>query len=120
MKETKYYTKAIAWASKKGFSSIKAKIEDFETPTSYASPNKELEYTPDITGKKRTKKSYFEIVEKTENVSSKVSKWKLLSTLAAMKGGDLILFAPRGNKAFTERLIKKHNLNAKLVYLPSI
>ena len=120
MKNQKHYNKIIDWANKKGFRNIKANIDEFESPVSYAATNKDLTYTPDVTVKKRTKKSYLEIALKSDNISQKVSKWKLLSTLAAIKGGQFILFAPKGNKAFTQRIIDKYNLNAELVYLPSI
>lgn len=120
VKETDNFLKAISWANGRGYSNIKANIEDYDTPTSYTSPSKNLEFIPDITCTKQSKKFYFEIVERTEDIAIKASKWQLLSTLADMKGGKLILFAPRGLKTFTERLIKKYGLNAQLVYLPSI
>lgn len=120
MKNQKHYNKIIDWAGRKGFGNIKANIDEFESPVSYASAEKDLTYTPDVTVKKRTKKSYLEIVVKSDDFKQKISKWKLLSTLAAIKGGRFILFAPKGNKAFAQRMIDEYNLNAELVYLPSI
>ncbi len=119
MKETQHFEKVIEWVNNRGFLNVKANVENFETPTSYSSSNN-IEFIPDITGVKSDKKFYFEIVERTTDVSIKTSKWKLLSTLAALKGGKLILFIPRGLKSFTERLVKKYDINAQLVYLPSI
>ncbi|MBQ4820529.1 hypothetical protein [Aquimarina sp. MMG016] len=41
-----------------------------------------------------------------------VIKWKVLSFMAGMKRGKLHLLAPKGHKAFTQRLVKQHNINA--------
>jgi hypothetical protein len=120
MEEKKYLKKAIQWAKKRGYSNIKANIDEFEQPTQFSKPNEDQPYTPDITGQKLGRKIYIEIATKTENMQRRISKWKLLSTLAEMKGGKLFLLAPRGHKAFVERQLKKYHLNAKLVYLPNL
>jgi hypothetical protein len=111
---------AITWAEKKGFKSIKANHPDFDTPVQYTNPNQEETYTPDVTGRKRGSKSYIEIALKTDDIQRRVTKWKLLSKLSAIKGGKLFLLAPSGHKAFTERLLNKHNVMAKVVYLPNL
>ena len=54
---------------------------------------------------------------KTDNTERRISKWKLLGTLAKMKGGKLFLLAPKGHKSFTETIVKNHHLNAQVVYL---
>jgi hypothetical protein len=120
MSKNDLFEKAISWAEKKGFSSIKANFGEYEAPVQYTKSGEEETFTPDITGRKRGGKSYFEIALKADNMQREITKWKLLSTLSAIKGGRLFLLAPSGHKAFVERLIKKHNLNAKLVYLPGL
>ena len=65
----------------------------------------------------RGRKSYVEIAIKTENVQRRISKWNLLSTLATMKSGKLFLFAPKGHQTFTEKIVKKHLLNAAVIYI---
>lgn len=121
MSKNDFYEKAIRWAKKKGFSGIKANYGEYDAPVQYTKPNEDDTFTPDITGKKRGGKSYFEIaIKTTENMERRVTKWKLLSTLSSIKGGKLFLLAPSGHKAFTERVLKKYNLNAQLVYLPNV
>lgn len=120
MSKNDFFEKAIRWTKKKGFSGIKANFGEYEAPVQYTKPNEEDTFTPDITGKKRGGKSYFEIALKADNMERKVTKWKLLSTLSSLKGGKLFLLAPSGHKAFTERILKKYNLNAQLVYLPNV
>ena len=107
-----YFEKAIDWAKKRGFSNIKANMEEYEKPAQFSKPGEEAPYIPDITGLRTGGKSYIEIAVKTENMNRKVSKWKLLSTLAARKGGTLFLLAPRGHKRFAEDIVKDHHLNA--------
>jgi len=107
-----FFEKAIDWTKKHGFSNIKANSEEYEKPSPFIKPGEETPYIPDITGLKTGGKSYIEIAMKTENMERKVSKWKLLSTLAARKGGTLFLLAPRGHKRFAEDIVRDHHLNA--------
>ena len=55
-------------------------------------------------------KSYIEIALKTDDKKAMISKWKLLGTLAARKGGKLYLLAARGHKSFAEKIVQNHNL----------
>lgn len=120
MTEESYLLRAIHWVKRKGFSQIKANHEDFEEPTHFLKATGKEELVPDITATKFGRKSYFEVATKTEKPGRNISKWNLLSTLARMKGGKLYLLAPKGHKAFVERMLKKYNLNAELIYLPNI
>jgi len=104
----------VEWARKRGFSNIKANLVDFENPTQFSLNAEEDTFTPHITGLKTGGKSYIEIAMKDGDITRKVSKWKLLSTLAARKGGKLFLLAPRGHKTFTESLVRDHHLNAEI------
>ena len=121
MEKNEYFKKAINWARKQGISDIKAKYEGFEQPSVFTTVDSEKPFIPDVTGKKFGSKFYIEIATKTENIQREGSKWKLLSTLAKMKGGKLFLLAPKGHKTFAERIIKRYNLeNTQLVYMPNI
>lgn len=112
--EKDYFEKALEWTKKRGFSNIKANHEDYETPAHFSKTGQEEPVIPDITGLKTGGKSYIEIATKTDMIHDKVSKWKLLSTLAARKGGKLFLLTPRGHKRFAEELVKDHNLSAEI------
>lgn len=117
MAKVEYFEKAIKWAKQYGFSDLRANYEDYDTPTQFNKSGEDEPYVPDITGNKNGHKSYLEIATKSDEVRRKVSKWKLLSTLAEMKSGKLFLLAPKGHKAFTEKLVKEHDLKAEVVYL---
>jgi hypothetical protein len=117
MEKEAYFERALNWARQTGFYGLKANYEGYETPNQFTNPEEEQPYTPDITGNKTGGKSYIEIALKADNVRRRVSKWKLLNTLANMKGGKLFLLAPRGHKTFVEDIVKNHHLNAKIVYL---
>ena len=112
--EQEYFEKAIDWAKKRGFSNIKANYEDFETPSQFARDGDDDPFIPHITGLRTGGKSYIEIATKTDMVHDKVSKWKLLSLLAARKGGKLFLLTPRGHKRFAEEIVKDYNLSAEI------
>lgn len=125
-KKVDFYKKITNWANNKGFRNIKANIEGFETPRSFMKKNAEEEANaviPDITATSFGSKYYFEIVTKpTQNKIKQnlISKWKLLSLLAERKGGKLYLFAPHGNKSFTQKIMEKYKIKAKFVSLPKL
>lgn len=112
--EQELFDKAIDWAKKRGFSNIKANHEEYESPAQFSTAGEEDPIIPDITGLRTGGKSYIEIATKTEEINKKISKWKLLGTLAARKGGKLFLLAPRGHKRFAEEIVRDHNLNAEI------
>lgn len=115
MLETEFFDKAIAWVQRQGLTNIKANHADFEIPSQFNRPGEDMPVIPDITGYRTGYKNYIEIAEKTDEVQRKVSRWKLLSTMAAMKGGKLYLLAPRGHKAFTEDIVTRYNISANII-----
>lgn len=112
--DDQYLERALDWTKKRGFSNIKANHDEYETPGSFSRNGDEDPFIPDITGLKTGGKSYIEVATKTTDVTSRVSKWKLLSMMAARKGGQLYLLAPRGHKRFAEDIVKVYNLNATI------
>jgi hypothetical protein len=121
-KDGKIYEKAITWVKQRGYSKVKVNLEDeeVEKPTSFkqpsSSPDEEEYYiTPDITAVMRGNKCYFEIAMKSENKQDLITKWKLLDRLASIKEGKFFLFTPHGHRAFADRLIKQHDINATLI-----
>ena len=102
-----------SFVSRGGYTEVKANIEGFDTPTALSSNDDRV--VPDITALKRGGRWYIEIVRKDAEVEKTVSKWKLLSTLGRSRSGGLILMAPSGQYAFAERLIKKHDIHAKII-----
>lgn len=112
-----YLEKAILWAKRKGMQQIKANFEEYEMPSGFSKKGEEEPIIPDITGIQMGSKNYVEVVLKTEDVTRVVSKYKLLATMAAMKGGSLYLLAPKGHKSFADTVVKDHTLNAKVIYL---
>lgn len=117
MKNTELYEKAINWAKKNGFSNIMANTDDYETPKGFTRKDVDEVYTPDITGVRLGGRSYVEIALKTEENNDQVSKYKLLSTMAAMKSGSgkLYLLAPKGHKAYVDKMVKKYNISAEVI-----
>lgn len=112
--QEQYLDQAIDWVKKRGFSNIKAVHEDFESPAGFTKPGDDQPYIPNITGLRTGGKCYIEVAVKTDDIQRSISKWKLLSTLAARKGGKLYLLAPRGHKTFAESVVKGYNLNAEI------
>lgn len=124
-KKHDFYRKVTSWASKKGFKNIRANVEGYETPKSFNRQVEEGEdvVTPDATATSFGSKSYFEIAVKPNDRGLRqrlISKWKLLSFLAERKGGQLYLFAPHGNKSFTQRIMDRYGIKAKFVSLSKV
>ncbi len=125
-KKEAFYQKITNWANKKGFEKIKANTEGYETPKSFTrqtGTEEESAVTPDVTAINHGAKCYFEIAVKPNDRSLRrrlVSKWKLLSFLAERKGGQLYLFAPHGNKSFTQGIIEQYGIKARFVSLSKV
>lgn len=101
--------------SPRGFKKIKANVEDFDTPAKLQRERDDESYIPDITGVINGRKSYFELSLKTEKIRQVVTKWKLLSRIAGFKRGKLYLIVPRGHYAFTNRVLDKYPVEAKII-----
>ncbi len=118
-KDSKLYEKAIEWVRRKGYSRVKANIEEFDRPSSFMQPGEGegAAITPDITAVMRGNKCYFEIALKSDDKQQVVTRWKLLDRMAALKEGKFYVFTPHGHRAFANRLVKQHDINAVLVSL---
>jgi hypothetical protein len=101
----------------RGYDSFKANVEPYDKPSPLVQNGSGDVFTPDITAVRNEQQSYFEIAQKNDDVSRTVSKWKLLSLLAEMKGGKFYLISPRGHYRFTEQLVTQHNLNPQIIKL---
>ena len=106
-----------SYVAPRGYKNIRANVENFETPSRLSRGKKEEAFIPDITGILNGRKSYFELALKTEKIRQVVTKWKLLSKIAAFKRGKFVLLVPSGHFAFTNRLLKKYPIEAKVVKL---
>jgi len=101
---------------KKGFDEVRANVEGYETPSKIRRGKDSEEYfIPDVTGEVNGRKSYFELGMKTNDERLLVTKWRLLSNLAAYKNGKLYLAVPRGHMAFTNRILADYPIQAEIV-----
>lgn len=114
-KKDKYVLKTIEWAKKTGYDSIKANLEDYDTPSQFQRAQDDVTFTPDVTAVKGNKKCYFEVVMKDLEENSGVSKLRLLSELAKMKGGELFVMAPTGHMRFARDLVANRNIQATVM-----
>ena len=111
-KET-YVSKAIAWAKRKRFESIRAKAEGFEEPKSFLNKTKNEYIQPDLTCQSHLgNKHYVDIALKSENIQNAITKWKFLSTLAASRDGKLHLLTPKGHKKFISEIANQYKISA--------
>ncbi|MBR9832767.1 hypothetical protein [Acidiluteibacter ferrifornacis] len=106
---------AIRKVKRKGFDDIRSVSKDYDSPVPFKKKDSEIQFTPDITAKNRRGKHYFEIAQKTDDVNQIVSKWKLLSTMADLKNGQLNILIPFGQNKFTEQLVHEHDIKANLI-----
>ncbi len=113
MSKEKYLDKAIAWAERKATVSLRSIHEDYEDTKVFTNKSTKEEIQADLSFTTHGGAKHFtEVVLKEENPKNLVVKWKVLSFVASMKRGKLHLLAPKGHKAFTERLVNRHNINA--------
>lgn len=115
MKKDQYLKKATMWAENKATDSLKTIYKGFEDPKIFTNKATQEVIQADMSYITSSgAKHYSDIALKTENTKKLVSKWKLLSFMASSKRGKLHLLAPNGHKAFTRKLIDRHNINAQI------
>ncbi|MBP2832597.1 hypothetical protein J8281_10415 [Aquimarina sp. U1-2] len=113
MSKEKYLDKAIAWAEKKATTSVRSVHRDYEDTKVFTSKATKEAIQADLSFTTHGGSKHFtEVALKEENPKGLVVKWKVLSFVASMKKGKLHLLAPKGHKAFTERLVHRHRINA--------
>jgi hypothetical protein len=117
MNKDGFISSVISWAESHGFNNVRANIEGYEKPVSYERANDNLVFTPDVTAVNMYIKHYLEVAVKTDTNQRSISKWKLLSELAGMKGGKLYLMAPRGHVRFARDIVTQHNIQAEVVQM---
>lgn len=116
-KSKEWLAESVELVEKRGFTNIKSKLEGYENPISFDKKGDKTNYTPDITATSSHGKAYFDIAQKTDDTTSLVSKWKLLSTIAAMKKGKLHIIVPFGQNKFTQEILSQYDIDADVIKL---
>lgn len=109
---------AVDYVENLGFENVRARYEGYEEPASLRMQGTGKTFTPDITATKNGGKYYFEIADRSESSSDVVGKWKLMATLAEMKGGDFRIFVPYGSMKYTNDILTKKSIKAEIIKLP--
>jgi hypothetical protein len=118
MQKKEYLSKAMDWVKSKSTYTVRAKAEGFEDTKIFTNKSSEETIQPDISYiTNRGNKHFTEIAMKSDKPQKLITRWKLLSTMASLKNGKLHLLAPRGHKMFTQRLVDKYNIRAKVYSL---
>ena len=120
MSKQAYIPKVADWVRVHGFNDIKANTEGFQTPIAYGRQQDSEQFIPDVTGKQFDQESYFEVILKSSGDEARhlLSKLKLLSQLAAVKGGKLYLMSPRGHRSYAKEVLAESNIVAEVINLP--
>ncbi|MEZ5007232.1 MAG: hypothetical protein R2728_02025 [Chitinophagales bacterium] len=114
----KHMEKALEWVNRRKVEDVKANFEGYEAPKSYTNQRTDELVSPDISFlDERGVKNYVEIAMKSDTIRKSITKWKLLSTLASVKKGNLYLLTVRGSKSFIVNEVEKCNLDAKIYSL---
>ena len=104
--------KALEWVSKRTVSDLKASFDGYENPSAYTNQSSNEDVRPDISFVKDGKRYHVDIALKSDEKRQLVSRWKILSVMATMKGGKLYLLAPKGHKMFAQKLVANHQIEA--------
>ena len=112
MSKDKYIDKVITWVEKRKISSIQTTSEGYDDPKIFTNQSTQDQVQADVSFTIDNATHYSEIALKCENTRKLVTRWKLLSTMANVKKGQLHLFAPKGHKIFTKKLVEDNNIDA--------
>lgn len=108
---------ALNHVKNSGYNDIRARCEGYDNPSTLKMKDSSEGFTPDITASKFGGKYYFEIANRDEKQVEVISKWKLLSTLATMKQGELKIFVPYGSMKYASEIVKNKDIKAELIKL---
>ncbi len=118
MSKKNYLEKAIHWITKKSTTSIKAQLDGYEAPKVFRNKETGEEIQADFSFiTQGGAKSYTDIALKSDSPQKLITRWKLLSMMAALKSGKLYLLTPKGHKMFAQRLVDQYNINATIYSL---
>ncbi|WP_296312806.1 hypothetical protein [Winogradskyella sp. UBA3174] len=113
MKKDAYLEKAVVWANNKSTISFKSISKGYESPRIFTSKTTHEEIQADLSFVTHGGVKHYSVIAlKNENQKKTVAKWKVLSFLASIKRGRLHLLAPHGHKAYAEKLVDTHNIDA--------
>jgi hypothetical protein len=110
---TEFLEKSIHHLEATGFENIKADMEGYETPKSYARKGAEGKITPDIVAVKNGRKYFFDISLKSEKPRLLKTKWLFLDTLSRMNSNRFRIITTRGHYKFTDMMLEDINLTNK-------
>lgn len=117
-KYQEHIDRAVDYVENLGFENVRARYDGYEEPASLRMQGTGKTFTPDITATKNGGKYYFEIADRGESTSEVVGKWKLMATLAEMKGGDFRIFVPYGSMKYTNDILTNKSIKAEIIKLP--
>ena len=112
-KYTDFLNESVSYLEQRGYENIKADIEGYETPKSYAKKGSDIVITPDIVAEKEGRKHIFDISLKSSKPSLLKSKWLFLNTLSSIKSHRFRLITTRGHYKFTNEMLDAINLDHK-------
>jgi len=104
---------SIDYLENRGFENLKADIDGYETPKSYAKKGTDIAVTPDIVATKEGRKYIFDISLKSEKPRLLKSKWLFLNTLSTLKSHRFKLITTRGHIQFSKDMLEDINLSDK-------
>lgn len=110
-------TRLAGYLENKGYENIRAQaLDGYEDPAGLQNRQSAQSFTPDVSARKNGNKHFFEIVDyPRKDQSLVVSKWMALSTLAQRLAGALVLVVPHGKMSFTNRLLRSHDIQARVM-----
>ncbi|SDB66259.1 hypothetical protein SAMN03097699_3216 [Flavobacteriaceae bacterium MAR_2010_188] len=112
-KYSDFLNTSVDYLKQHGFENIKADVEGYETPKSYAKKGSDITITPDIVAEKEGRKHIFDISLKSSMPKLLKSKWLFLNTISTMRSQRFRLITTRGHYKFTNEMLDDINLNDK-------
>ena len=112
-KYTEFLSDSVEYLKQRGFENIKADLDGYESPKSYAKMGSDISVTPDIVAEKEGRKHIFDISLKSTKPNLLKSKWLFLNTLSNLKSHRFRLITTRGHYKFTHEMLDAINLTNK-------
>lgn|SRR5690625_850562 len=112
-----FLQESVEYLQNLGFEDIKADLEGFASPKTYAKKGSDVVIAPDIVANRAGVKHYFDISLKTDATNKLKSKWKFLDTITRMRNQRFNIITRRGHYKFTDEILKDLNMEKEYIKL---
>lgn len=104
-----------------GFENVRSQVDEYDSPEEIQKKNSDTSYVPDITAEKDGKTGIFDVqIQKALDENELIDKWRLFYYSARSNGSAFFVVVRDDNANYASHLLKKHDLQAKVLRIEGL